>query len=74
MSIDDDAERMEALDRELCIKHRRQEVGHTGFCLECEEPTKTVTLANGEKLVGAFCDSDCRDTYQKRVNFNLGRE
>jgi hypothetical protein len=32
-----------------------------GVCYECEEPVAAL-----------FCDSDCRDTFKKRVGFQTG--
>jgi len=59
MSIDDDAERMEQLDRDLCLKVRSPVLPITGECHWCGEETK-----------GVFCSPDCRETYDQHKRFN----
>lgn len=59
MSIDDDAERFEQLDRDLCLKMRRPSLPITGFCHWCNESAK-----------GVFCGTECRDDWNKQQRFN----
>lgn len=59
MSIDDDAEAMEQLDRDVCLKIRRPILPITGVCHWC-----------GEETQGVFCGPDCRETYDQHKRFN----
>jgi len=57
MDAFDRATELEMKDRELCIANARkaQPVLASGVCHNC-----------GEKVQGHFCDSDCRDDWEKR--------
>jgi hypothetical protein len=60
-TIDYQAEALEQLDRDVCLKQRKPELPHTGFCHNCEEPTP-----------GAYCSPECREDGEKRARFNRG--
>lgn len=56
MTLDDQASDREEQFREAALQTRKPEVPKaTGRCLNCDEPTP-----------GRFCDTDCRDDWQKR--------
>lgn len=60
MSADslDQASEIETLERERIIaaaRNRGPELPRTGFCHNCREPVPEL-----------FCDSDCRDDWEKR--------
>ena len=63
-TIDDQAEALEQLDRDVCLKQRKPELPHTGFCHNCEDQI-------GD---GCFCDADCRSDFEKRNRFNRGAQ
>jgi hypothetical protein len=56
----DRASDLEQTDRDLAIERVRSQsriFEHTGFCLNCREPSKK-----------RFCNIDCRNDYEKRQN------
>ena len=63
MSLDDRAEEAEQRFRDMAIATKRPELKHCGACYNCSEPLSQ----------GVFCDSNCRDDYDKREAFNKGR-
>ena len=52
----DEAERFTNLFVQEGLSKRAKVPENTGFCLECEEPTK-----------GAFCSGECREDYEQRA-------
>ena len=56
--LEEAAETTERLLAESLAK-RMKVPEKTGFCLECEEPT-----------TGAFCSTECRESYEARERIN----
>jgi hypothetical protein len=60
MTLDDQAESMEQLDRDVCMKYRKPELVRIGFCHNCSEPIND----------GVFCSPECREDAEQRERFN----
>lgn len=56
----DRASELEQRERDACVAAARNRRGllPCGFCYNCEEPLPAGRL---------FCDTECRDDYEKRV-------
>jgi len=75
MSVDDDAEALEQLDRDVCLQRRMPVEEHTGECLNgCGAPTQIYIDTDGKEKKGAFCGLDCSQQHEQRKKFNKGRE
>lgn len=59
VTVDDQATAMEELDRATCLKLRKPELRHTGWCHNC-----------GEATLVAYCSAECREDGEKRIRFN----
>ena len=69
------AERMEQMDRDLCLKQRSPVEEHTGESLNgCGAQTPTYIDTDGNEKKGAFCGMDCSQQFEQRKKFNKGRE
>jgi len=51
--------------RSLKKINTNNEINATGFCLNCYE--------NMSHIMQRWCNAQCRDDWQKRINFRLGR-
>ncbi len=58
MTLDDQAEAQEQLQRDIALKVRQRELPKIGKCYNCNEVVKQN--AN-------FCDVDCRLDFEKRT-------
>lgn len=56
------AQRFEEMHRDIAIHNRAPELPFNGECYNCEAPVTG----------GCFCDSDCRDDYDKRMKLKGG--
>lgn len=55
MDIADEAQNLTELELSIAVKNRKPELQETGLCHWCESIIG----------VGHFCDSDCRDDFEK---------
>jgi hypothetical protein len=55
----EEADKITAMMLEESLAKRKAVPEKTGFCLECEEPTR-----------GAFCSKECREDYETRERIN----
>ena len=56
----DDAAEVTEMNLQVALQNARwlaRQHPFTGLCWQCDEPLQ----------VGAFCDADCRDDYQRRT-------
>lgn len=62
MNLDDSATQQEEFARENALRLRKPEPIKTGFCLECNEPSKH-----------SYCSCDCRWLNERRNSQKKGK-